>query len=53
MNAVEKFRKYCDDGVIGDFYPIPNKLFTLNELYELFDAGMIIENNNTFLAIVD
>ena len=53
MNPMmDKFQAYVHSGDIQNMKPIP-MVFTFAELEYLYNAGMIIESDDKFLAVLD
>ena len=52
MNTLDKFRELVENGTITGMEPLPNLLFTFRELNDLYNAGLIIEMDGQFVAIV-
>lgn len=50
--TMDKFDAYVRSGDIQNMEPIP-MVFTFAELEYLYNAGMIIESDNKFLAVLD
>lgn len=48
---LQKYAGYCSSGEIKEMQPLPNKLFTFDELQYLFNNGYITEIDNQFIAI--
>lgn len=49
---MRKFAEGCTSGLIEDFKPIPNKMFTLDELKYLYKNCCLYESNNVFIAVI-
>lgn len=51
MNPLlERFVELSEKGEVRDFEPIPNNVFTFEELEFLFNHGYIYESDNRFIA---
>ena len=50
--TMDKFQAYVHSGDIQNMKPIP-MVFTFAELEYLYNAGMIVESDNKFLAVLD
>lgn len=49
---LSRFAEMVSEGEIEDLKPIPNKVFTFEELEYLYNEGFIYVDNNTFYASV-
>lgn len=47
-----KFADACADGTIEDMRPIPNRMFSFEELEYLYNQGCIYEDGNRFIASI-
>lgn len=47
-----KFAELVSEGEIKDLEPIPNNVFTYEELEYLYTNGIIYESNNQFIAVI-